>query len=1086
MSKKVRPVCLILLGTTLCSSGMLYAFDFTVVPRVGVLQQEEENLRGTVSDGFDPVAGASIMVKGTTKGTITDMDGNFVLAVSQGDVIQISFVGYVTQEIKYTGQEIMNIKLREDFQTLDEVVVIGYGTQKKANLTGAVAQVDGDVLESRPITNIGQGLQGVIPNLNVSVGSGAPGQSSSFNIRGTESLNGGSPLVLVDNVQMDANLVNPDDVESISVLKDASSAAIYGARAAYGVILITTKKGKVDQKPQISFSVSGYWQSPAVSMHNVNSLQYLNMRDEASVNGGGSVLSTEQQRYYVEAYLNGTYKYTEYFDSSVNQNKWQYCGNTDWFNELYRTSFSQQYNVNISGGDSKTTYYASVGFVNENGILAASDDNYKKFNANLNVSTQISKWLQVSGKITHTYTKEDHPITNSSAGIAAYGGMLKNDLNPLMPIRHSHTGQLVYSEGADAIDDTTLGIHTSGNYVYVDDGTSYYAGQNSYTNPFAVAELGGYTKYKRNDLWLTGAIKITPFDGLVINADYTFNFYNKGTTQVQKTFTDYQAVSGTETVYGWTTPSYAYYANNEDYYTAFNVFAEYTKSFLNSTHNFKVMVGYNQEYKHNKSFSAERDELIVENIPDLNLATGEDYVGSSNTHWKINGYFARINYDYKSRYLLEFNGRYDGSSKFAKGHRYAFFPSASAAWRLSEEKFWSAMKNWWDSMKIRISYGSLGNQVLDNYGNFPYLATYGTNSSFGYLIGGSLPVVVTAPGLVSADFTWETVQQMDFGFDVGFLRNRLAASFDWYRRITKDMLVSGATLPATLGASVPETNSADMRTDGWEISLDWNDRLDNGFTYWVKLALSDYSSIITKYRGNDAKLISGYYEGYKIGEIWGYVSDGLFQSDEEASAADQSQLYAGTWYAGDVRYVDLDGDGKITYGKQTVDDPGDRKIIGNSTAHYRFGITVGFDYKGFDFEMFWQGVGKRDYWLSGSQFWGFTSQWDVPYTPALDYWTEDNTDAYYPRIGWTNSGNRQTSSRYLQSAAYGRLKNLTLGYTVPKNLTIKWGISRLRVYVTGENLLTITPLCDAFDPETLGNLTYPINRKISIGLNVTL
>ena len=1088
MSKRVKSVSMLL---ALFGATALFSAHAGTLPGTDSVRevQQQGTCTGVVKDSSgETIIGASVIVKGTPNGTITGLDGDFMLTnVKNGDIIEVSFVGYITQDFVYDGRP-LNVTLKEDTQTLDEVVVVGYGTQKKANLTGAVAQVNGEVLESRPISNIGQGLQGVIPNLNVDLNSGAPGQSATYNIRGTESLSGGSPLILVDGVQMDANLINPDDVESISVLKDAASSAIYGARAAYGVVLITTKKGKTGQKPQISFSVSGYWQSPAITVKSVNSLQYINMLDEAYINSGGSASSTELQRYYVQAYLDGTYKYTEFFDQSTNASKWQYCGNTDWFDELYKTSFSQQYNVNVSGGDEKTTYYASLGFVNENGILAASDDSYKKFNMNLNVTSQLTKWLQFSGKVTHTYSTEDHPITNSTAGISAYGGVLKADLSPLMPVKHSHTGMLVYSEGADAIDDYTLGIHTSGDYEYVEDGESHYAGQNNYTNPFAVAESGGYTKYKTNDLWVTGALKITPIKNLVINADFTFNFYNQGSTAVQNSYMDYQAVSGTETAYAWTKTEYALYGNQEDYYTAFNVFAEYSLS-LKDDHNFKIMAGYNQEYKHKKYFSAERDDLIVSYIPDLDLATGEDYVSSSETQWRINGVFVRLNYDYKGKYLFEFNGRYDGSSRFAEGHRYAFFPSFSAGWRISEEKFFEPAKSWFSNLKIRASYGSLGNQVLDEdtYGYFPYLATYGTNSSYDYLIGGSLPVVVTAPGLVSSDFTWETVRQMDFGFDAGFFNNRLTASFDWYRRITSDMLVSGATLPATLGADVPDANSADMRTDGWEVALEWNDRLNNGFQYWAKLALSDYSSVITKYEGNDSKLLSNYYEGYKIGQIYGYVSDGLFATDEEAAAADQSALYSGTWYAGDVRYVDLNGDGKIDYGSNTADDSGDKTIIGNTTPRYRFGITLGFSYKNFDFEMFWQGVAKRDYWLSSADFWGlYYDEWESPKSHLLDYWTEDNPNGFYPRLSWSNSGNRTTNSRYLQNAAYGRLKNLTVGYTVPKKWINKFGISRARIYLSGENLLTITPLEDNFDPENLSNLTYPINRKISIGINVTL
>ncbi len=1054
--------------------------------------QQTTTASGRILDANgEPLIGVNILEKGTSNGTISDYDGNFTINISNNNSILVfSYIGYIAQEVKASNN--MAVVMKEDSKTLEEVVVVGYGTQKKENLTGAVAQVSGDILESRPITNVGQGLQGVVPNLNVSMNNGgAPGSSSNFNIRGNNSINGGSPLVLVDNVQMDPNLINPEDIASISVLKDAASAAIYGARAAYGVILITTKKGKAEQKPQISISASGYWQSPATRMHNINSLDYLTMRDIAAVNSGMSSLIAPRQLDYVKAYMDGTYKYTEFFDQSQDASKWIYCGNTDWFNELYKTSFSQQYNVNVTGGSAKTTYYASVGFADQNGILKTADDNYKKFNASLNLSSQLTDWLQVSAKINDNYSTEDHPITNSTAGISSYGGMLKNDLNPLMPVRFGHTGRLVYTPGAAGINDPSLGIHTSGDYVYQDFGVHHYSGQNGNTNPASVGDLGGYTHNKVNDLWMTGALKITPLEGLIINADFTYNIYSRNSNEVQKTFTEYQAVEGTEQLYGWTKPSYMKKSTDEDYYYSFNVFAEYTKSFANK-HNFKIMAGYNQEKKTNSNYWAKRTNLIVENIPDLDLSTGEQSMSSSDTHWSINGLFFRLNYNYNQKYLFEFNGRYDGSSKFAPGHRYAFFPSVSAAWRISEEKFWKPMKSWWDDMKIRASYGSLGNQVLGDLGNFPYLPIYGTDSSYGYLLNGKKPVVVSAPGLVSPTFTWETVTQMDFGFDASFLGNRLTTTFDWYRRDTKDMLVPGETLPATLGTGVPKMNAANMKTTGWELSLAWNDRLDCGFSYWFKGVLSDYKAQITKYNGNKSGFYSQsgddgkYYVGQNLGEIWGYHSNGLFQTDEEAESIDQSELYAGKWGAGDVKFEDLDGDNKITKGNETIYNPGDKRIIGNSTPRYQFGLTAGFAYKNFDFEMFWQGTGKRDYMLGGGQFWGFTSQWDVPYTPALDYWTPENPNAYFPRPGWQNGGNRVNSDRYMQSAAYGRLKNLTIGYTLPNKLISKWGFSRLRLYVTGENLLTITPLNDAFDPETLGNLTYPINRKIAIGLNLTL
>lgn len=1062
MLKDMKTVGVLLLLSAI-SAGTAYA-----VPKWGTagVKEIQQNgvCNGVVTDTTgETVIGASVVVKGTTNGTITGLDGDFSLSgVTKGSILVVSFVGYQNTEVKWNGQP-LTIVLKEDTKVLDEVVVVGYGTQKKANLSGAVAAVDGKVLQDRPITNIGQGLQGVVPNLNITMNNGgAPGATSSFNIRGNTSLNGGSPLVLVDNVQMDANLVNPDDIESISVLKDAASASIYGARAAYGVILITTKKGKKSDKPTVSLSATGYWQSPALTFHNVNSMQYLTMMDEAYQNDGGSGHYFKSQVYqYAEDYFNGKYDSPVFFDTAYDTYKYGYCGNTDWWDELYKTSFSQIYTANISGGNDRTTYYASVSMNDQGGILKAGDDKYNKYNANVNISSNITKWLNVSAKIVHTYTDELHPTGGTTAmnstaysGLSSYSGMMKGDLSPLMPVKHP-------------------------------DG--HYAGQGSYTNPVAIMEQGGNAQYKQNDLWMTGAVKITPIKGLVINADYTWNFYGKSSNQHVQNFYDYTAVPGTENYYPWTNPSSVTVTNNDDYYNAFNAFAEYTFS-LKEKHNFKVMVGYNQENKHKKYHYAGRKNLIDSSNPSLNLAYGDMAMNGSETHWSVNGFFARINYDYKGKYLLELNGRYDGSSKFPHGDRYAFFPSASVAWRVSEEKFWEPIRGWFDNFKLRASYGSLGNQALDEsrYGNFPYLATYGINTKYGALLNGTRPVAVSVPGLVSASFTWETVNQIDFGFDASFFGGRLNTSFDWYRRNTKDMLTAGQALPAVLGTSVPQENAADMKTVGWEVSLEWNDRLSNGFGYHIKGVLSDYQASITKF-SNPTKLLGTRYVGEKLNEIWGYVSNGLFQSDEDAKAADQSYLSGGSWGAGDVKYEDLNNDGKIDIGKNTLDDSGDRKIIGNSTPRYSYGITAGFDYKGFDFEMFWQGIGKRDYWLGGSQFWGFTDEWCTPLTSSLDYWTEDNRDAYFPRLHHygVNGGNHQVSTRYLQNAAYLRLKNVVLGYTIPRSITEKVKISRLRVFVQGENLLTFTPLIDSYDPETLNNMTYPINKKISVGLNLT-
>ena len=1051
-----------LLRSTTFACGMMLLPVTAVGAQKNVIQQTRPVglIKGSVtSDSGEPLTGVTVKVSGGGNGTVTDIDGNFSVNAAPGSLLTFSYTGFKPQTVK--AQEGMQVVLQSSVNDLNEVVVVGYGTQKKANLTGAVASVNGNVLENRPISNIGQGLQGVVPNLNISMGhGGAPGAGASFNVRGTTSLNGGEPLVLVDNVQMDANLVNPDDIESISVLKDAASAAIYGARAAYGVILITTKKGKLNSRPTVQFSASGYWQSPAVEMHNVNSLDYLKMIDIAYQNSGGSGHYFNPLVYeYTEKYVNGTYDQPVFFDKSYSAFKYGYNGNTDWWNELYKTSFSQIYNASISGGSQKTRYYVSLGSNNQGGILKATDEKYNKYNANINVTSELTPWMEVSAKIAHTYTTEMHPTGGTTAmnntaysGLSAYSGMMKSDLSPLMPVKHP-------------------------------DG--HYAGQGNFTNPVAIQAQGGNARYRQNDLWMTAGVKLTPIKGLIVNADYTWNYYGWASTQHVRNFYDYTAVPGTENYYPWTNPSSVTRSNSDDYYSSFNAFAEYNLSLGNNDHNMKFMVGYNQEKKRTQYYYAGRKDLIDPENPAINQAIGDMAIDGNMGQWAVNGTFARFNYDYKGRYLLELNGRYDGSSKFKKGHRYQFFPSISAAWRLSEEKFFEGVKSWWDNMKLRVSYGSLGNQAVN--GNFPYLATYGINTKYGALLGGGRPVAVFAPGLVSSSFTWETVNQIDFGFDAAFLRNRLSASFDWYRRNTKDMLTDGEVLPAVLGASVPRQNAANLKTVGWELSLEWNDRLANGLSYHVKGVLSDYQSTITKFN-NPTGLISQYYVGRKMNEIWGYVSNGLFQTEQEANAhANQSYLYGGKWTAGDVRFEDLDGNNKIDIGDNTLANPGDRKIIGNSTPRFAFGITAGLEYKGIDFEMFWQGIGKRD-WFPGNgsaAYWGFTNEWQTPLTTSLDYWTPENTNAFFPRLGWANGGNRNTSTRYLQNASYCRLKNVTLGYTLPRNILDKIGVSRLRVYVTGENLLTFTSLIKAFDPETLNNMTYPINKKIAVGLNLT-
>jgi len=1014
------------------------------------------------TDG-EPVIGASVSVVGTSKGTATDIDGEFSLTgVATGSKIRVSGVGYAVKEVIWNGGP-LTVTLTSNTTALDEVVVVGYGVQKKVNLTGAVANVNGDVLKDRPITNVGQGLQGVVGNLIVSPGSGAPGQGASFNIRGVTSISGNGtvangPLVLVDNVQMDPNLVNPDDIESISVLKDGASAAIYGARAAYGVILITTKKGSQAEKPTVSFSANAYWANAALDYHRLNSIDYINFYDAAQINSGGSAEYTGLRRQMIEDYFYGRRTDPTYIDPSNTDGKYSYCGNTDWWDALYKTSFNQNYNISVNGGTGKTTYYASLGLFDQGTNRVGANEDYKRWNARLNVSSQITPWLNVGATIANSYISQSHPTGSGNSGVTSMGGMFKNDLSPLMPVRHP-----------------------DGNY----------AGQGNYTNPIAMADLGGTSKYKYNDLWLTGVLKLTPVKGLIIQADYTWNYYTTNIRNHQTSFMEYGRPDGYAALYPWSADTYVQYNTTHDYYTAFNVFGQYDLT-LNDAHNFRVMVGYNQEKKVYGGFWARRHGLITNDLYMLNQGTGTLYANNNtNSQWGINSVFFRFNYDYRGKYLVEFTGRNDGTSRFADGHRYGFFPSGSLGWRISEENFWEPIRDWFNNFKIRASYGRLGNQAVSGY--FPYLLSYGINTSYGYLINGDMITAVTAPGLVSADLTWEKVDQFDIGFDAAFLHNRLVAEFDWFSRETKGALTNGNPLPSVLGTGVPQVNGANIRTRGWELAINWQDRISSiGLNYHARLSLSDNQATVTKYDNpgdaNGDPLLGYLYVGKKIGEIWGFEDNGLFQNQQQIDDhADQSYIYGGNWQVGDMAYADIDGNNVINEGNESLYDHGDLVRLGNSTPRYMFGITLGADWKGIDFEMFWQGVGKRDYW-GGSidQFWSFPNQWQTPMSFGNDCWTPETPGGYFPKTYLGNNGRNQwTSRRYMQSAAYGRLKNLMVGYTIPKSITSKVGISKLRVYVQGENLITISPMKKYGDPETMGKMTYPIQKKYSVGVNLT-
>jgi len=1012
-------------------------------------------ITGVVLDkGGIPLPGVTVSVEGLNIGTATGLDGQYSIAVPEGSTLVFSFIGFESQRILVENQSEINITLFEDTAALDEVVVIGYGTQKRVNLTGAVSQVSSEVLANRPITNLGQGLQGMVPNLNVNVNSGAPGRGSSFNIRGTTSINGGDPLILVDGVVMDVNLINPEDIETISVLKDAASSAIYGARAAYGVILITTKDGKRSGNTVISFNSNLSLNKPTARPDYMNSMEYANWMNAANTTTNGFNYFDDETMEHIQAFYDDPENNAPVFRHSNDpSNMWRYSGNTDWTEVMLKDQYAiNNYNLNISGGSDKLNYYTSAGMLKQNGLMKWFDEKYERFNILQNIEYNLNPWLEVGMKLTLNVSDQKAIPENKHGSFANLDNLyMAGDSRPIMPVYHP--------DG-----------HFAG-----------YSGNGYFTNMPAFLSQGGDRSHKTNDAWVTSTIRLTPFTGFAVNADYTYNYYNATRTHVMNEYWDYDAL-GPATLFPHTTPNWVRKDEQDDRYYALNIFAEYEKDFGN--HYFKSMVGFNQEEKQFNSFWVRRSNLISNEIPYISVASGERNGGDAASDWAIRGGFFRLNYTYNDRYLLEINGRYDGSTRFPSEDRFQFYPSFSAGWRISNESFWGSLGNVFDEFKIRGSYGSLGNQSAVDGNYYPYIASYGTGE-VSYLINGEKPIAVYPSGLVSPSLTWETVNQTDIGLDFSMIANRLTGTLDWYQRDTKNMLTRSKTMPAILGANEPQANAADLRTKGFEVQLSWKDQLSNKLNYGIDLLFSDYTSEITKF-DNPNGIISDYYIGKKIGEIWGFETEGLFETDDEASDYDQSQIVGHNLLAGDIKFKDLDGKPGITRGSQTLSDHGDLRIIGNSTPRYSYGVRLNADYTNFDFSLFLQGVGQRDFYPGNTFMYAhYSSEWAVPQKFNMDYWSPENPDAYFPRprLNGGEIGNAQT--RYLQNGAYMRLKLLSVGYSLPPSLLQRIKVERLRIYFSGQNLFEFTQVESIFDPESNRVNMYPLNRSYSLGINLS-
>lgn len=1046
-----------------------------------VITQQDGVCKGVVKDNQgETVIGASVVVKGSTNGTITGLDGDFTLNnVKRGDVIQISYIGYVSQEVVWQGTP-LSITLKEDSQTLEEVVVVGFGSQKKANLTGSVSQVKmDDVLGERPVTNVKNALQGSMPGLMVS-GGASPGEAKSFNIRGTVSINGMNPLVLIDNVEGDIDLLNPEDIESVTVLKDAASSAIYGARAAAGVILITTKKAKKGEKFNLNYNANFGFQTSINSPKQASLDEYLRAYQAAGFSetyyaGNGSV---SKWREYLAGYKENPAAYPTVGDGIYigEDGAPYYLNDKDVYKAFQETSFMQTHNLTANGGTEKLRYRLSAGLTKEDGPLIESKDTYMRKNISSFISADITDWLTQEADFRYTVADRSEPM-GSGDGIYCMNHISFYP-SGMMP------GSVNTSVGKD------LPLITPENQI-------------RYNNPYL-------TDTDNTRIYLRTILR--PIKGLELVGEYTYDRKNWQKSYYAKKweYTTEQLGSNNSV-----TSDYLFKSEDHEDYNALNLYGTYNFS-IKEDHMFKVMAGFNQERKQNSWISVQTHDMIAPSAPSFTSATGKIIPQNSYSDYAIRGAFYRINYNYKDRYLFEANGRYDGSSKFPKDDRFGFFPSFSVGWNIAREAWMEKALDYVSDLKLRASWGQIGNQNIGNYGYYSTMQPVG-NSNY-WLKDGEFITYISTPGLVSNSFTWETVETLDIGFDASMFNSRLQVTFDWYQRTTRDMLIAGIQLPAVVGTSAPMRNAADMRTRGWEIAVNWRDQIGD-WKYNVGFNFYDYKSKITKYSNNEDKLLSqNYYEGKTLGEIWGYVSDGFYTIDDFDGP--------GTWQLkdgvasldgynprpGDEKFVNLNDDrgtNEINSGLNTVDSPGDQKVIGNSTPRYNFGVNLGVSYKGFSLSAILQGTAKRDVWIGGMSLFPFggsakayypvfynqTDYWepmgscDGQYTENdREYWVAKNPDASLYRLysNMQNHGsNQRASTKYLQNGAYMRLKNITLAYTFPKALISKVSLSALKVFVSAENLATISSLPKGYDPERL-SWGYPFYRTLSFGLNVTL
>lgn len=1076
--KKHRLHALYVLGMalTLFSPNMVFGGKMANA-ETSINQQKE--ITGRVFDATGvPLSGVTVINLQTQASAQSNEDGSFSISAENGQRLRFSYQGFVSQELTIQDQSQVTIRLELDNTALDEVVVVGYGTQKKANLTGAVDQVGPEVFEGRPLANVSQMLQGAVPNLNIMPADGKPTRAPSFNIRGTTSIGqGGSALILIDGVEGDPSILNPNDIESVSVLKDASSAAIYGSRGTFGVVLITTKRAK-EGRSTINYSGGLTSQSPTTLPDFVTDGYTYAERFFAAYNAWNNYSSIPSKlnktQIFTVDWLEEFRKRKEAGNTetvTVNDNgEYVYYANEDYYGALLKDrTFVQDHNLSASGTSGKIDYFLSGRLFDNSGLYRYNTDTYKSYNTRAKAGLQVTDWLRVENNIDYSFVKYHDPST------AGEGGNIWRNIadegHPSSPI-YNPDGSFSFSAA-----------YTLGDFIYGKNGTDFEKKDLRNTTSFA-------TKFFNNTFRIKG--------------DLTFRNRDYGSTRVRVPV-PYSVKEGEIIPLKTGMNDNIYQVAQETNYLFTNLYGEYENTFAED-HYFKGLLGYNYEQQRYNSTYITKTGLLTTDVDNINLALGDAVQATAGyNRYRLAGLFFRLNYIYKDRYLFEANGRYDGSSKFPTNEQWAFFPSVSAGWRVSQEPFWEVSPEAISEFKIRASYGSLGN---GNIAPYSFLDLYNINAS-GRVLDGRKNMYTSVPTVIPNNLTWETARTANLGVDLTFLNNKINFTGDIYRRETLNMYTAGQQLPEIFGATSPKGNYADMTTTGFEMTLSYRDSFQIGekeLGFGVKATLADYRSTIDRFN-NETGNLNDYYAGKRYGEIWGYTTQGLFSSQEEIDGAPKQTLIkssnSGKIYPGDIRFADLDGNGVIDYGSNTLDNHGDLSVIGNEEPRYIYGLNLNLDYSNVYFSAFFQGVGKQDWYPSNeSIFWG---QYNRPYnnlpTWHLDnYWTEDNMEAYFPRYAGYNTSLKQTTqTRYLQNAAYIRLKNIQLGYSFPQSFVSKLKLQGLRAGLSAENLWTWSPLYKRTKDIDIANIgssdpdigtgsgdgfNYPTMRSISFNLSI--